>query len=228
MGVGGYPLDANGLRDHMEGMHGHGDLSGYSLGDLRKLHKDAHPSNMKGRTFHWSDTEGVEDMPGDKDAHIHRGTQASGAAELSPRTVVRRRFGLGKADICKVDEDQRIVFGWAYVTHDLAGQLNVDKSGEFIDDPEELATAAYDFVLESRHGGQNHQRDGDNPVVKSTMIESMVFTPEKLEAMGVSKGVLPIGWWTGWKVHDDGAWADVKEGRAKSFSIHGTGSKMAT
>jgi hypothetical protein len=159
-------------------------------------------------------------------------TKASSAAATADWEAKRGRAAASdvrkvSAEITKIDEDQRTVFGWAYITHDEAGALNVDKSGEFIDDPAELATAAYDFVLESRRGGQNHARGGEGPVVKSTMIESMVFTPEKLEAMGVPSGVLPIGWWTGWKVHDDQAWLDVKEGRAKSFSIHGTGSKMA-
>jgi hypothetical protein len=130
-------------------------------------------------------------------------------------------------DISKIDEDQHTVFGWAYVTHDEAGLLNVDKSGEYIDDPNELATAAYDFVLESRSGGREHQRTDSGPVVRSSMIESVMFTPEKLEKMGVPEGVLPVGWWVGFKVHDDDTWQGVKDGRWKSFSIHGTGSKMA-
>jgi hypothetical protein len=129
-------------------------------------------------------------------------------------------------EIEKVDKERKQVFGWAYVTHDEAGRLNVDKSGEFIDDPEELEKMAYTFVLDSRQGGQNHERIGkDAPVIKSTMIESMVFTPEKIEAMGLPEGTVPVGWWTGWQIHDDSAWDDVKSGRAKMFSIHGTGSR---
>jgi len=156
-------------------------------------------------------------------------TKAHAAAAAAEWEAKKGKAHLTKitSEITKIDEDERTVFGWAYITHDELGTLNVDKSGEFIDDPAELASAAYDFVLESRKGGRDHQRAEFGPVVKSTMIESMVFTPEKLEAMGVPNGVLPIGWWTGWKVHDDQAWLDVKEGRAKSFSIHGTGSKMA-
>lgn len=126
-------------------------------------------------------------------------------------------------EISKVDEDKKLVFGWAYVSHDEDGNVMVDKSGEFVDDYEELEAAAYDFVLESRRGGFDHNRDTFGPVVKSTMVESMVVTPEKCEALGIPAGILPTGWWTGWKVEDDEVWESVKKGERLAFSIHGTG-----
>jgi hypothetical protein len=55
----------------------------------------------------------------------------------------------------------------------------------------------------------------------------VVFTPEKIEALGIPDGVLPTGWWTGWKVHNEDSWDDIKTGRATSFSIHGTGLRKA-
>lgn len=154
-------------------------------------------------------------------------TRGRAAATVADWEAKRAKGRIGKAEIVKIDEDQRTVFGWAYITHDEHGQLNVDKSGEYIDDPGELETAAYDFVLESRSGGREHGRNDSGPVVHSTMIESVMFTPEKLEKMGVPEGVLPVGWWVGFKVHDDDTWQGVKDGRWKSFSIHGSGSKMA-
>jgi hypothetical protein len=127
------------------------------------------------------------------------------------------------AEISKVDDEQQNVFGWAYVSHDEAGELQVDKSGECIDDPNELEKAAYDFVLESRNGGENHNRDKDDKaIVKSTMIESMVFTPEKIQKMGLD-GQVPVGWWTGWHIGDEDTWQGFKDGKYKMFSIHGTG-----
>jgi hypothetical protein len=125
--------------------------------------------------------------------------------------------------ISKVDEDKKLVFGWAYVSHDASGAVMVDKSGEFVDDYEELEAAAYDFVLESRRGGLDHGRDGFGPVIKSTMVESMVLTPEKCEAIGIPAGVVPTGWWVGFRVEDDEVWDSVKRGEHMSFSIHGTG-----
>jgi hypothetical protein len=61
-------------------------------------------------------------------------------------------------------------------------------------------------------------------VKSSDIVESMVFTPEKMAAMGISKGLLPSGWWIGAKC-DDATWADYKAGRLKAFSIHGKGTR---
>lgn len=127
--------------------------------------------------------------------------------------------------ISKIDADKRLVFGWAYVSHDNAGNVMVDKSGEFIDDYDELEKAAYDFVLRSRRGGIDHERSDYGPVIKSTMIESMVLTPEKCQAIGIQPGTVPSGWWVGFRVEDDDAWQMVKRGERMAFSIHGTGVK---
>ncbi len=134
----------------------------------------------------------------------------------SVRGVVKDDHEIGEGRIIKIEEDQQTVFGWAYVTHDQLGELNVDKSGEFVDDPEELEKAAYNFVLKERTGDADHTN-----VVKSTMVESMVFTPEKIEALGLKPGDLPVGWWTGWKIHDADLWQGVKKGYYTSFSIYG-------
>lgn len=123
-------------------------------------------------------------------------------------------------EIVKVNEDKQLVFGWAYVTHDQLGELNVDGSGEFVDDPNELEKAAYDFVLKARTGDSDHDM-----TVKSTLVESMVFTPEKIKALGLKQGDLPIGWWAGWKVHDPEVWDGVKKGKYASFSIFGRSTK---
>lgn len=120
--------------------------------------------------------------------------------------------------IAKVDEDQRLVFGWAYIAADKDGTVIIDKQGDFIDDPEELAKAAYDFVLESREGDLMHT---EIPV--SRLVESIVFTPEKLEKMGVPEGTMPTGWWVGFYVDDDDVWAGVKKGTWGAFSIGGQG-----
>lgn len=131
------------------------------------------------------------------------------------------------SEITKIDQEKRIVFGWAYQTHDPFGEVVIDKSGEFVDDIEELEKAAYHFVLESRTGGADHKRDGDRVVAKSTLVESVVFTPEKRAEMGIPEGLVPNGWWTGWKIHDDETWQRVKKGELTSFSVHGKGTKKA-
>lgn len=56
---------------------------------------------------------------------------------------------------------------------------------------------------------------------KGKLVESCVFTAEKQKAMGIPEGTLPIGWWIGFKIEDDAAWARVKNGTYKMFSIEG-------
>lgn len=123
-------------------------------------------------------------------------------------------------DIAKADEDTRNVFGWAYVTHDLEGNVNVDKSGDFIDEVTEIEKSAYDFVLNSRQGDADHTN-----VKGATLVESMVFTPEKIEKMGLAAGSVPLGWWIGFHVEDDATWDRVKKGELRAFSIHGKGTR---
>jgi hypothetical protein len=114
--------------------------------------------------------------------------------------------------------DKRLVFGWANVIKDVDDNLIVDRQGDFIDDDWELEKAAYDYSLYSRDGGNMHVRKG-----VSSMVESMVFTPEKTRALGIPDGIVPTGWWLGFSVHDDETWAGVKSEEFSGFSIHGAG-----
>lgn len=126
-------------------------------------------------------------------------------------------------EVVKFDNDKRNVFGWAYVSHDRDGNVIVDKSGEFIDDVEELESAAYDFVLKSRQTDADHKSE-----TVGTMVESIVFTPEKIEKMGIPQGVMPLGWWVGFHIDDDEVWKSVRNGDRRAFSIHGTGTRAKT
>jgi hypothetical protein len=116
-----------------------------------------------------------------------------------------------------MDEVHQNVFGWAYVTHRPDGQVNIDQSGDFVDDVEELERAAYDFVMNSRRGDADHDE-----VQVAVLIESMVFTPEKLAALGVSTDFRLAGWWVGFHVFDPVVWDRVVSGELKMFSISGT------
>lgn len=125
-------------------------------------------------------------------------------------------------EITKVDDDQRLVFGWASIGIDKDGAVIEDRQGDILDDVEEIEKAAYDFVLHSRDGGEMHVRKG-----VSTLVESVVFTPEKTRAMGIPDGTVPTGWWVGYKVTDDEVWKAVKDGRYRMFSVHGRGMRKA-
>lgn len=122
--------------------------------------------------------------------------------------------------ISKMDEERHHIFGWAYVTHDKDGNVVVDKSGEFVDDYEEIEKAAYHFVVNSRAGDMDHTN-----LKSAEMIESMVFTPEKIEKMNLPAGSVPTGWWVGFHIPDDDDWEEAK--KRKAFSVHGKGMKKA-
>lgn len=147
-----------------------------------------------------------------------------------PPTETRPHPVFGKADaslefdIVKSDGDKKQVFGWASViTKD--GQPVLDRQGDIIE-PDEMEKSAYQYVLQSRKGGRQHRRtEDDQPVHVSDMIESMAFTPEKIEKMGLPP-TTPVGWWVGFKVNDDEVWEEVKKGRVTSFSIHGRGKRL--
>ena len=126
--------------------------------------------------------------------------------------------------ITKVAEDKHQAFGWANVSHewtkDDVGNLVLkqveDKQDDLVD-VEDLESMAYRFTKLYREGGEMHVKKGS-----ATMIESMVFTIEKQQALGIPAGIVPIGWWIGFEVTDENAWDGVKKGVYKAFSIEGS------
>ena len=65
-------------------------------------------------------------------------------------------------------------------------------------------------------GGEMHERGG-----VAVLVESVVFTEEKMQAIGIPPGTLPVGWWIGFKVLDEDVWKKVKDGTYLMFSIEG-------
>lgn len=110
--------------------------------------------------------------------------------------------------ILKSEGDQRLVFGWASVSVTVDGEQIEDLEGDAID-PEELEKAAYQYVLDFRDAGEMHDQGLRK---KARLVESCVFTPEKLKAMRIPEGTVPLGWWVGFYVDDDEAWEKIKDG----------------
>jgi len=135
------------------------------------------------------------------------------------------------AEISKVDEDKRQVFGWCSLSK-VNGEPVVDRQNDFVP-LDEIEKSAYKYVLESRKGGDMHKRQmkkgfgdsQDEPVHTADLIESFVVTPEKLKQMGLDEDALPHGWWVGFKVNDEDQWQMVKDGKRTGFSIHGSGKR---
>ena len=90
-------------------------------------------------------------------------------------------------------------------------------------DPEDLEESAYEFVLNFRDTGELHN---PNLRKKGKLVESCVFTEEKQRAMGLPEGILPVGWWIGFKIEDDAAWEKVKDGTYKMFSVEGKAQRV--
>ena len=125
-------------------------------------------------------------------------------------------------NIYKTDDDKRLVFGWANVAIRVDGEQIQDLQDDLID-PDNLEEIAYDYVLRFRAGGEVHNPDLRN---KARLVESCVFTKEKMAAMGLPEGILPEAWWIGFYVDDDDAWEKIKSGEYKMFSIEGTGQRI--
>lgn len=136
-------------------------------------------------------------------------------------TTVNKEFDMEiRGEISKVDTDKRQVFGWASII-ELDGKPVVDLQGDYMD-VDTVEKAAYDYVQNSRKGGNQHAREGEVAKHVSDLVESFVVTDEKKAQMGLPASV-PTGWWVGFKVSDDDTWAQVKNGERKEFSIHGSG-----
>ncbi|MCI8771046.1 MAG: hypothetical protein HFH73_07835 [Lachnospiraceae bacterium] len=126
----------------------------------------------------------------------------------------------GKFKIMKSDDDKMLAFGWANVSMRVDGELIEDWQGDIIE-PEELENAAYEYVRLYGDGGEMHERGG-----VAVLIESVVFTEEKMQAMGIPAGTLPIGWWIGFKVTNEDVWQKVKDGTYPMFSIEGEAERV--
>lgn len=126
----------------------------------------------------------------------------------------------GRFKIAKPDDDKHLAFGWANVAIRADGE-EIEDWQEDIIEPEELENAAYQYVLLYREGGEMHERGG-----AAVLVESVVFTEEKMQAMGIPAGTLPIGWWIGFKVTDEDVWEKVKDGTYPMFSIEGEAERV--
>lgn len=118
-------------------------------------------------------------------------------------------------DIYKSREDERLVSGWANVSINADGSIPLDWQDDVIA-PEVLEKAAINFMLDYRDSGAMHEGGS-----VGTVVESIVFTKEKQQAMGIPENTVPVGWFITVKVHDDETFAKVKDGTYKMFSIQG-------
>jgi hypothetical protein len=121
--------------------------------------------------------------------------------------------------VAKLDEDENLVFGWFNVSVTKDGRELIDLHGDKIE-ASDLEKAAYNFVLESREGGEMHQGD-----TTAELVESFFVTPEKLESMGLPSDIIPPRWWGGFRVAPE-TFAKVKDGTYSMFSVQGQAQRV--
>ena len=114
-------------------------------------------------------------------------------------------------EILKRDDEERLAFGWAYVST-VDNQISLDHSDEFIR-PDQLAKAATNFMLSLRTAKRMHFGASIGEVV-----HSMPLTNEIAKALGIQSN--REGWLVAIKVYDQ-VWQDVKSGKLSAFSIGG-------
>lgn len=117
--------------------------------------------------------------------------------------------------------EQQLVFGWANVTVQEDGTAPFDWQGDEIP-TSELEAAAYNFVL--KHGLANQAHEWGTEC--GWLVESMMFTKEKMEVLGIPEGMVPEGWFVGFYIPDPGVYQKVKDGEYNMFSIEGRATRV--
>ena len=158
---------------------------------------------------------GCDDLLSLADGGESRAARWAGAIleELEKCGELQRQTYKADFSVCKVSEDQRLVYAWASVIEEN-GEPVFDFHGDRID-VEELVKAAH-RSLRIMVGKEMHRGEG-----KAEVVESMVLTKELQSALGID--LKKVGWLVAMKVHDDGLWSDIKAGRYPMLSIGGRG-----
>lgn len=117
--------------------------------------------------------------------------------------------------IVKSDPAENQVFGWASVAITPDGQY-ADMEGHMVD-TSVLEKAAYNSLVALASG--DAANDTHNSAPFGRLIESMVYTPEKISALGLPD-TFPQGWWVGLELPPD-RYQSVVSGDRLMFSIEG-------
>lgn len=117
--------------------------------------------------------------------------------------------------------DQQLIFGFASVSITEDGQLLFDEDNDFIP-PEVIEATAYNFVLNHGVANQEHRLCTEC----GWLVESIVFTKEKMAALGIPEGTVPEGWFVGFYIPDPVVYEKVKNGTYNMFSIEGIAHRM--
>lgn len=118
---------------------------------------------------------------------------------------------------------QQLVFGWANVTIQEDGTTPFDWQGDVID-TDVLESAAYNLVMNHQFPTLNQEHEWDTEC--GFLVESMMFTKEKMVALGIPEGTLPEGWFVGFYIPDPEVYKKVISGEYNMFSIEGSARRV--
>lgn len=173
---------------------------------------------MPGRTHaeylaHLADLAGIEagDEEEEQEGYLERAVEAIINAVIGKSEDQMTNI---QGTILKMDEEQRMVYGWASVATEN-GEPVVDVQGDIIK-MAVLEKAATEFMLDHRVAKAMHDGDGIGEVVHSFPLST-----ELAKSLGVASP--REGWLIGMKVHSDDVWKRVKSGELRAFSIGGKG-----
>lgn len=122
--------------------------------------------------------------------------------------------------LSKSNEDKLLVSGWANVSVNANGSIPMDWQDDIIP-IDVLEKAAIQFMLDYRGSGVDHVGDA-----KGVVVESIVFTKEKQQALGIPEGCVPEGWFITVKLASKELFKAVQDGKYRMFSIQGAYRKI--
>jgi hypothetical protein len=149
-----------------------------------------------------------DDEP-DKKGLLERGISAIIAA-IMQHTLVNKTQE--QATVLKVNEEQGLVYGWAYISTE-DGKLLVDTQGDSIE-PIEMEKMATNFMLNSRSAKVMHK--GENV---GTFVHSLPLTNDIMKAFDIYSD--REGWIVAMKPDNEDVMKAYKSGEYTGFSIGG-------
>ena len=157
---------------------------------------------------------GIKDDSDDDDEPVKEGLLERGIsaiiAAIMQHTLVNKTQE--QATVLKVNEEQGLVYGWAYVSTE-DGKLLVDTQGDSIE-PIEMEKMATNFMLNSRNAKVMHK--GENV---GTFVHSLPLTNDIMKAFDIYSD--REGWIVAMKPDNEDVMKAYKSGEYTGFSIGG-------
>jgi len=157
---------------------------------------------------------GIEDDSDDDDTPVKEGLLERAISAIIG--TIMQQVDVNKsqeeATVLKVDDEQGLVYGWAYVSTE-DGKLLVDTQGDSIE-PIEMEKMATDFMLNSRNAKVMHK--GENV---GQFVHSFPLTNDIMKAFDIYSD--REGWIVAMKPNDENVMKAYKSGEYTGFSIGG-------